>query len=553
MLTIKVSLPEVPFCSLLENRAPSQRLFKGQTGLFGGSCLLANPSGTQPCQAALAGTSAQGRTLIHWPMARRTCVDHWMDACIRAIRYAVAETSWKRALIGEKRMDMSLDSRKASQLHNRSYSLPRVGRVSPWQAQIQTCAQLSPHLSELISQFWGVPVKLTFLGISEKPHYFWRLDDFHVSQLQLEKQTDTDASPPPSALLRLSESLCASLLNRVLGRRPQSEAGFSFRRLSPLEASILNELSRDLLALFKKQLLKKPAPSHQQELVQLLWVANLDESAEQLRQALGPVQAAHLMDALEVGKIVLSVPASALKQGTVSAQPVAIVPDDFFFHVLAPVRIYVGSSRVPLADLDHLEPGDLIVLENSQLDQMALVETQSGQHLPFSARIAHPQAITMPYEQEFDEMDSPMDTQNSGASARQNLWDNLMIEVAAEFEPVKIPLRQLKQMSEGLVIEMDDLLHNQISLSVDGKALALGELIIVGDRFGIRVSRVLAPTASSENPVERVALPAQEALTPAEAPPVEEASPPTEPTGEMDLDSFLNDDFDEAADGEENW
>ncbi len=448
---------------------------------------------------------------------------------------------------------MSLDSRKASQLNDRAHPFPRVGRVSPWQAQIQACAQLSPHLGEVFSQFWGVPVKLTFLGISEKPHYFWRLDDFHVSQLQLEKQTDAHIGQPPSALLRLSESLCASLLNRVLGRRSQAEAGFSFRRLSPLEASILNELSRDLLALFKKHLLKKPAPSHSQELVQLLWVASLDESADALEQALGPVQAAHLMDELEVGKMVLSVPASALKQVAIPSPGENTVPDDFFFHVLAPARIFVGSSRVPLADLDHLEPGDLIVLENSQLGHMALVETQSGERLPFPVRINRPQAITMPYEQEFDPMDTPMDTQNPGSSARQTLWDNLMIEVAAEFEPVKLPLRQLKQMSEGLVIEIDDLLHNQVSLNVDGKALALGELIIVGDRFGIRVSQVLTPTASSENTGERMTLPAQEAVTPAEVPAVEEASPPTNPTGEMDLDSFLNDDFDEAAEGEENW
>ncbi len=449
---------------------------------------------------------------------------------------------------------MSVDSRKASQLNDRSYPVPRVGRVSPWQDQIQACAQLTPRLGEVLSQFWGVPVKLAFLGLSEKPHYFWRLDDFHVSQLQLEKQTDAHAGQPPAALLRLSESLCASLLNRVLGGRLQSEAGFSFRQLSPLEATILNEFSRDLLALFKKHLLKKPVQTHQPEpeLVQLLWVASLDESAGELEQALGSIQAAHLMDSLEVGKIVLSVPVSALKQGTATAQPVDTVPDDFFFHVLAPARIHVGGSRVPLSDLDHLEPGDLIVLEDSQLDHMALVETQSGQHLPFSVKISRPQAITMPYEQEFDEMDTPMDTQTSGASARQNLWDNLMIEVSAEFEPIKLPLRQLKQMSEGLVIEMDDLLHNQVSLSVEGKALALGELIIVGDRFGVRVNRVLTPADAAQASGERLALSAPETAAMAEVP-AQSDEPPASSNDEMDLDSFLNDDFDEAAEGEEDW
>ena len=74
-----------------------------------------------------------------------------------------------------------------------------------------------------------------------------------------------------------------------------------------------------------------------------------------------------------------------------------------------------------------------------------------------------------------------------------------MIEVEASFEPIKLPLKQLKQMTEGLVIEMGDLVHNRIALQVEGKTLAWGELLIVGDKFAVRVSRVAANPGNEED------------------------------------------------------
>ncbi len=441
-----------------------------------------------------------------------------------------------------------MDTRQAGTSGIRPPSASGSTGLTQWQTMVQAGVSVTPSLSELLSQFWGVPMKVVFFGVSDKAHYFWRMDDFHVSQLQLERVTDTSKTPA-TALLRLSEGLCATLLTRVLGPRALSQSAFSFRQLSPLEATILNELSRDLLGTFKKELVKKPAPKSNSRLVQLLWMVALDEPAQNLEATMDQSEAIQFLESLEVGKIVLSLPVNALQAkmepATGSQRPV--VPDDFFFHVQAPAQIYLGASRVALADLDNLERGDMIVLDESHISLMFLIAPDSGEHLPFPVEIPNPQAITIPYRQEFDEMD----THTQGGSARQKLWDNLMIEVGAEFEPIKLPLKQIKQMSEGLVIEMGDLVHNRVSLHVEGKTLAYGELIIVGDKFGVRVSQVISEDrepelasvpliplqASSRNTNARMQLePSQEMV------PVEE---------EMSLDNFLNEDFDETEDDDE--
>ncbi|WP_373532890.1 FliM/FliN family flagellar motor switch protein [Vampirovibrio sp.] len=457
---------------------------------------------------------------------------------------------------------MSVDNRQAGVSGSQSPSASGSMGSVQWQGMVQTCALVTASLSEVLSQFWGVPMKVVFLGISDKAHYFWRMDDFHVSQLQLEKMTDS-AKTPAMALLRLSESLCATLLTRVLGPRPTSQSDFSFRQLSPLEATILNEFSRDLLGTFKKELVqkewvKKPAPKSKNQLLQLVWVVALEEPALNLESIMDPAEAIRFLEGLEVGKIVLSLPANAL-QCTVGSEAESqwpAVPDEFFFHIQAPARIYLGGTRVALADLDHLEPEDIIVLDDSHISTMALIAPDSGEHFPFTVEIRDPEAITLPYQQEFDEMDTP----SPGGLARQKLWDNLMIDVGAEFEPIKLPLKQIKQMSEGLVIEMGDLVHNRVSLHIEGKTLAYGELIIVGDKFGVRVSQVIPEegepaelgTMALLSSQARPSQPVNVVPPAAENPPAQEMAPAEE---EMSLDNFLNEDFDETGEGgeEEDW
>jgi flagellar motor switch/type III secretory pathway protein FliN len=158
--------------------------------------------------------------------------------------------------------------------------------------------------------------------------------------------------------------------------------------------------------------------------------------------------------------------------------------------------------------------------------------------------IQHQQRITIPYTQEF----AMMETQSH--SAKQSLWDNLMIEVDASFEPIKLPLKQLKQMTEGLVIEMGDLVHNRIALQVEGKTLAWGELLIVGDKFAVRINQVATnpgaeEAASHSGHVGALPADSSAALLPAAQGGIAE---------EAHSDQYLDKDFDEIADDdEEDW
>lgn len=431
---------------------------------------------------------------------------------------------------------MGIQNPKTEQLEtgqpNRSATpLPRAD-MAAWQLVAQQAAQITPQLTDLIKQFWGVSVRLKFFSTSLQNHYYWQQEDCHVSQLVLGEATQS-TEPANAALLKISDAACAALLGKVLGAKHSGQKPFRLKQMSPLEAAILNDFSRDLLGNFMKTLLKKTQTTSK-DVVNLIWVVQVLDSEPSAESK--PIL--QFKETFECGKIILSVPPQCLRLPEELPAAQTQVPESFFYEVKQEVRVAIGSTRLPLSELHQLERGDWVVLEQSDINRMALIALETGEALSFSAEIKNQQRLMVPYTQELARMETQTGETQMQQAARQNLWDNLLIEVNAEFAPVKLPLQQLKQMSEGLVVEVGDLVNNQICLQVEGKTLAWGELIIVGDKFGVRVTQVEAAEAIPGGQAQSSALATTEST---------EAVAKTD--NDDDLDNFLNDDFND----EEEW
>lgn len=71
-----------------------------------------------------------------------------------------------------------------------------------------------------------------------------------------------------------------------------------------------------------------------------------------------------------------------------------------------------------------------------------------------------------------------------------NLWDSIQVDMSAEFDKVKVTLGELKSIEEGLIVDICSVYDNKVSLKVGGKLVASGELVIINDRFGVRIEKV---------------------------------------------------------------
>lgn len=73
------------------------------------------------------------------------------------------------------------------------------------------------------------------------------------------------------------------------------------------------------------------------------------------------------------------------------------------------------------------------------------------------------------------------------------LYD-IPLQVSVEIGRSKVLLRDLLKMAEGYVIELDKLAGEPLDLYVNSRLIARGEAVMVGDKFGIRLTDVISTT-----------------------------------------------------------
>lgn len=78
------------------------------------------------------------------------------------------------------------------------------------------------------------------------------------------------------------------------------------------------------------------------------------------------------------------------------------------------------------------------------------------------------------------------------------LYD-IPLQISVEVGRSKILLRDLLKMTEGYVIELDKVAGEPLDLYVNSRLIARGEAVMVGDKFGIRLTDVVSTSDRIEN------------------------------------------------------
>lgn len=82
----------------------------------------------------------------------------------------------------------------------------------------------------------------------------------------------------------------------------------------------------------------------------------------------------------------------------------------------------------------------------------------------------------------------------AAASGNLDLLLDVDVEVSAEIGARSLPIEQLLALGPGAVVELDRTTDQPVDLKVNGKTFARGEVVVVGEHFGVRVTEILKPT-----------------------------------------------------------
>ena len=70
---------------------------------------------------------------------------------------------------------------------------------------------------------------------------------------------------------------------------------------------------------------------------------------------------------------------------------------------------------------------------------------------------------------------------------------DIPVTVSMEIGQTKLNIRNLLQLNQGSVIELDRLAGEPLDVLVNGTLIAHGEVVVVNEKFGIRLTDVISP------------------------------------------------------------
>ena len=91
---------------------------------------------------------------------------------------------------------------------------------------------------------------------------------------------------------------------------------------------------------------------------------------------------------------------------------------------------------------------------------------------------------------EFDQLSAPM---GDGAEVNLDMILDVPVTLAMEVGRTRISIRNLLQLNQGSVVELDRSAGEPLDVFVNGTLVAHGEVVVINDRFGIRLTDVISP------------------------------------------------------------
>ncbi len=71
-------------------------------------------------------------------------------------------------------------------------------------------------------------------------------------------------------------------------------------------------------------------------------------------------------------------------------------------------------------------------------------------------------------------------------------------DVTLEVGRTRLAVRDLLQLTHGAILELDRLAGEPLDVLVNGVCVARGEVVVVNDRFGVRLTEVISPRERME-------------------------------------------------------
>jgi flagellar motor switch protein FliN/FliY len=101
-----------------------------------------------------------------------------------------------------------------------------------------------------------------------------------------------------------------------------------------------------------------------------------------------------------------------------------------------------------------------------------------------------PEAKAEPSSATFEELTD----ESAGDAVNMDSILDVPVTISMEIGRTKINIRNLLQLNQGSVVELDRLAGEPMDVLVNGTLIAQGEVVVVNEKFGLRLTDIISPS-----------------------------------------------------------
>jgi flagellar motor switch protein FliN/FliY len=74
-----------------------------------------------------------------------------------------------------------------------------------------------------------------------------------------------------------------------------------------------------------------------------------------------------------------------------------------------------------------------------------------------------------------------------------NILMDIKLTLTVELGRTELPIKKVLELTRGSVIELDKIAGEPVELYANGKLVAKGEVVVIEDNFGLRITNIVSP------------------------------------------------------------
>jgi flagellar motor switch protein FliN/FliY len=143
-----------------------------------------------------------------------------------------------------------------------------------------------------------------------------------------------------------------------------------------------------------------------------------------------------------------------------------------------------GSQESDSAE--EMSPEDLMALWEEALKEAQAAETKTEE------KKEEPPSSKESIQTQPASLEELTPAQASGVHPELEFILDIPLEVTVEIGRTRMMIRDLLKLNQGSIIELEKFVGEPVEVLVNGKLMAKGEVVVVNDRFGVRITEIIS-------------------------------------------------------------